>query len=186
MRSSFGTTDISINALRAQLFDIFAKYYEEYGIPGLCGWIDTLFLFETRDPHGHHWTQRSISKRLTELFPNGKYPTSISSINRAIKINEKYGTVLKEGTHNTGYTYTATTGTEMITKIFEGFIEKTNVCINDLHLLLIKCQESDMNLKKILEEQILGYNTYVRLLEYALKFFNEKLSELLLNGGKNI
>jgi hypothetical protein len=173
-----------ISPLRKKLFDIFAKYYEEYGIPGLCGWIDTLFLLEPQDPSGHQWTQRAISKRLLELFPHGKYPTSVSSINRAIKINEKYGTVLKEGTHKTGYTYTTTSGPEMITNIFEGFIEKTNICINDLQQLQGDCQDSDPILKKVLDEQILGYNAYVQLLEYALNFFNDEFAKMFPNGGE--
>ncbi len=173
-----------ISPLRAQLYDIFAEYYEEHGIPGLCGWIDTLFLLEPQDLNGHQWTQRTIAKRLTDLFPGGKYPTSVSSINRAIKINEKYGTVLKEGTHKTGYTYKATSGAEMIVKIFEGFIDKTNVCIKDLQQLMEKCQDSDPTLKQFLEEQIFGYNAYVQLLEYALNFFKEKFPEFNIIGGE--
>ncbi|MFX0150570.1 MAG: hypothetical protein ACFFAJ_07330 [Candidatus Hodarchaeota archaeon] len=173
-----------ISPLRKRIFDIFAKYYEEYGIPGLCGWIDTLFLLEPQNPNGRQWTQKTISKRLTELFPDKKYPTSVSSINRAIKINEKYGTVLKEGTHKTGYTYKATSGTEMITKIFEGFIEKTNMCINDLQLLLDECKDTDSTLKKITEEQIVGYKVYVQMLEYALSYFTEKFSDLLFTEGE--
>ncbi|MFX0050090.1 MAG: hypothetical protein ACFE8U_02250 [Candidatus Hermodarchaeota archaeon] len=170
--------------MRKKIFDIFAKYYEEYGIPGLCGWIDTLFLLEPQNPNGRQWTQKTISKRLTELFPDKKYPTSVSSINRAIKINEKYGTVLKEGTHKTGYTYKATSGTEMITKIFEGFIEKTNFCINDLQLLLDECKDTDSTLKKITEEQILGYKVYVQMLEFALSYFTEKFSDSMFTEGE--
>ena len=173
-----------VSPLRRKLFDIFAKYYEEYGIPGLCGWIDTLFLFEPQDPNGRQWTQRTISKRLTELLGKGRYPTSVSSVNRALKINEKYGTVLKEGTHKAGYAYKATTGTEMIEKIFEGFIEKTNICLDDLKNLLNECHKTDPSLKSILEEQILGYEAYVQLLEYALDFFKGEFSKMGLTGGE--
>ncbi|UCG01134.1 MAG: hypothetical protein JSW11_16140 [Candidatus Heimdallarchaeota archaeon] len=170
-----------ISDLRKELFDIFAKYYEEYGIPRLCGLIDTLFLFEPVDTEGSKWTQRAISKKLTDLFPDGKF--SVSSINRAIKINEKYGTVLKEGSHKTGYTYSATSGIEMISKIFEGFIEKTDVCINELNQLLDKSHDTDPTLKKILEEQIFGYLLYNQILEKALNFFKEEFSKMLPTGG---
>ncbi len=173
-----------INPLREQLFEIFAKYYEEYGIPGLCGWIDTLFLFEPLDQYGNHWTQKSISMRLKELFPEGKYPTSVPSVNRAIRINEKYGTILKQGSHKIGYSYIATSGAEMITKIFEVFIEKTNVCINELLQLAEECKDKDSKLEKIIEEQIFGYQVYVELLEYALNFFREKLSDFEVTGGE--
>ena len=165
-----------ISALRKELFDIFAEYYEDYGIPRLCGLIDTLLLFEPLDPEGQKWTQKSISRRLTNSFPDGKF--SIPSINRAIKINEKYGTVLKEGTHKTGYSYTATPGIEMISKIFEGFIEKTNDCINKLQHLQDRSPDTDPELKKILEEQIFGYILYVQVLEKALKIFKEEFSKL--------
>jgi hypothetical protein len=170
-----------ISALRKELFDIFAKYYEEYGLPKLCGLIDTLFLFEPLDPDGKKWTQRSISSRLTEYFPEGKF--SVPSINRAIRINEKYGTVLKEGTHKTGYTYTATPGIEMVSKIFEGFIEKTNICIQELQELQDKLLGTDPTLKKILEEQIFGYILYVQVLEKALNYFKEEFSKLYFTGG---
>jgi hypothetical protein len=169
-----------ISASRKELFDIFAKYYEEYGIPRLSGLIDTLFLFEPLDLHGSKWTQRSISRRLADFFPNGKY--SISSINRAIKINEKYGTVVKEGSHKTGYTYTATSGIEMISKIFEGFIEKNDVCINELQQLQNKSQDTDPLLKKILEEQIFGYIFYGKVLEKALSIFEEEISKYFTGG----
>jgi len=175
---------ILISSLRKKMFDIFAKYYEEYGIPGICGWIDTLLLLEPQDRNENQWTQRSISRRLQELFPVAKYPTSVPSINRAIKINEKYGTVLKKGSHKTGYRYIPTTGTEMITKIFEGFIDKTNICISDLKVLSKEIQDTDPTLKKITEEQILGYNAYVQLLEYALSYFEEKLSDWDTNAGE--
>lgn len=165
-----------ISALRKELFEIFAEYYEDYGIPRLCGLIDTLFLFEPFDPEHQKWTQRSISRRLTAFFPGGKF--SVPSINRAIKINEKYSTVLKEGTHKTGYTYTATPGIEMISKIFEGFIEKTNDCINKLRDLKDRSPDTDPELKKILEEQIFGYILYVQVLEKAITFFKEEFSKL--------
>ncbi len=170
-----------LSASRKELFDIFAKYYEEYGIPRLSGLIDTLFLFESLDPHGSKWTQRSISRRLADFFPNGKY--SVSSVNRAIKINEKYGTIVKEGTHKTGYTYTATSGIEMIIKIFEGFIEKNDVCIDELKQLLNKSQDTDPLLKKILDEQIFGYILYGKVLEKALIFIKEEVSKIYSTGG---
>jgi len=173
-----------IDPLRERLFEIFAKYYEEYGIPGLCGWIDTLFLIEPQDSKGNQWTQRSISRRLKVLFPNAKYPTSVPSINRAIKINEKYGTVLKQGSHKIGYSYIPTAGTEMITKIFEGFIDKTSICISDLKVLLKESQDTDPKLKEITEEQILGYSAYVQLLEYALSYLKEQLSDWDTNAGE--
>ena len=173
-----------INPLRERLFEVFAKYYEDYGIPGLCGWIDTLFLIEPRDRNENQWTQRSISSRLQELFPEAKYPTSVPSINRAIKINEKYGTVLKKGSHKIGYSYIPTTGTEMITKIFEGFIDKTKICISDLKVILKESQDTDPMLNKIADEQILGYTAYVQLLEYALSYFKENLSDWDTNAGE--
>ena len=51
-----------ISSLRGELFEIFARYYEEHGIPGLCGWIDTLFLFESTDQYGNQWTQKPSLK----------------------------------------------------------------------------------------------------------------------------
>ncbi|MFX1515899.1 MAG: hypothetical protein ACFFC6_06290 [Promethearchaeota archaeon] len=114
--------------------------------------------------------------RLTDFFPEGKF--SVPSINRAIKINEKYGTVLKEGTHKSGYTYTAISGIEMISRIFEGFIEKTNDCIHKLRHLEDRTPDTDPTLKKILEEQIFGYIIYVEILEKAVNFFKDEFSKL--------
>ena len=72
-----------------------------------------------------------IISTISRIPPRSALPLkpSISSINRALRINEKYGTVLKEGTHKSGYTYKATPGTEMIMKIFEGFIDTLGIVL---------------------------------------------------------
>ena len=71
----------------------------------------------------------------------------------------------------------------MISKIFEGFIEKTDVCLIELQQLLDKSQDTDLQLKRILEEQIYGYILYIQVLEKALNFFKEEFIKSLSTGG---
>ena len=69
------------DSLRTEFLHAMGETYEKYGYPDYCGWIEGLLLLEPRE-----WSQRGIADRLRELFPASKYPTSISSVNRALNI----------------------------------------------------------------------------------------------------
>ncbi|GAG86448.1 unnamed protein product, partial [marine sediment metagenome] len=86
--------------LRKDFLTIIGKTYNQYGYPEYCGWVEGLLHLEQRE-----WSQKVISERLSELFPASKYPTSVPSISRALKILEEYGVVEKSGSRKIGYKY---------------------------------------------------------------------------------
>ncbi|MFX0095685.1 MAG: hypothetical protein ACFFBD_28365 [Candidatus Hodarchaeota archaeon] len=102
---------------RRKFFLIIGNAYEEYGFPHLCGWIEALFMLEPQT-----WTQKGISERLSELFPESEYPTSVASVNRALKIFETYGYIVKSGSRKLGYTYQLAPSSNMILAMFQRFI----------------------------------------------------------------
>lgn len=148
-----------------KFFNILARFYQDYGIPGVCGWIDALLNLYLVSRDGKPWTQRSISSHLSKLFPKpSKYPTSVSSINRAIKINLKYGTIIKEGSHKEGYTYKAAEGSDLLISMFQNFIDKNRYYLGELEQL----KGSPEPIGSAVEMQVQGILYYNQMLEEAL------------------
>jgi len=160
-----------ISTARNQFFEVMAEFWQEYGLPGTCGYIDALLWLEP-----HDWSQAAISDRLKELFGNkNQYPVSISSINRAIKINVHYGTVIKEGSHKIGYTYRVATDSDMLTGFFQRFIDLNSIMIEKLQKIETPdLKNEDPNLKTAINVQIKGLEMYSQFLEYGLNFMKEK------------
>ncbi|MHA1991108.1 MAG: hypothetical protein ACW981_08610 [Candidatus Hodarchaeales archaeon] len=157
-----------ISPERKELFKLNAQFYEDHGLPGLSGWIDTLLILEPLNPASQPWTQKSLSERLTTLFPKRQYPTSVPSINRVIKINENYGTIERKGNHKDGYTYWPKTGYDVIISVFENFVSRTEYYISKMKGLKKETQKNDEKFTEILQEQILGYEIYKQMLELVL------------------
>ncbi|MHA2093078.1 MAG: hypothetical protein ACW98F_00345, partial [Candidatus Hodarchaeales archaeon] len=136
--------ETQITKQRKSFFDILAKYWESYGLPGLSGYIDALLWLEQRDD----WTQVAISKRLKSLFGNeSDYPTSIASVNRAIKINVQYGTLYRRGTHKLGYSYHVADDASMLEMMFQRFIDINTGMMDTLsNLLSSEVETSDPEL----------------------------------------
>ncbi|WP_455143226.1 hypothetical protein [Candidatus Hodarchaeum mangrovi] len=160
-----------ISSARYQFFEMMAEFWQEYGLPGTCGYIDALLWLEPQE-----WSQNAISDRLKELLANkNQYPVSISSINRAIKINVYYGTVIKEGSHKIGYIYRVATDSDMFTGFFQRFINLNSIMIEKLRTIeTLEMKDEDPNLKKAIDVQIKGLEMYSQFLEYGLSFMKEK------------
>jgi len=157
-----------ISNLRKELFKILGKNYERYSLPPLCGWIEALLLLEPKD-----WTQRDISQRLSELLSEVDYSTSLSSVNRALKILEDYGAIEKFGSRKIGYTYMLAPSPKMLTNMFLKFISYNDTLIHDLALLKEAEQfEGDLLLQNIIEAQIEGYTAFTQFLKHFIESFN--------------
>ena len=156
-----------------KFFNIIARFYEDYGMPGVCGWIDALLNIDIVTIDKKPWTQRKISRQLSNLFPNpSKYPTSVSSINRAIKINLKYGTIIKEGSHKEGYTYKAAKGLDMLIYMYKNFIDKNRIYLDELEQL----KGSPEPLGSAVEVQIQGIQFYNQMLKNTLNGVKRAIS----------
>ena len=123
--------------------------YESYGYPEYCGWIEGLLLLERGQ-----WSQREISSRLHEVFPDSKYPTSITSVNRALKLLEDYGVIEKAGSRKAGYRYRSLSSTSMIASMLERFVVVNQVFIDKLEVLLARVSKSDLKLARAVSYQI--------------------------------
>ena len=121
-----------------------------------------------------------ISKRLKELFGHeSRYPTSVPSINRAIKHNVQFGTITKKGNHKHGYSYHVAEDSAMLTYMFQRFIDQNNDMLKKMaHLQQSSLVKNDSDLLQAIQIQILGIQIYNDSLQYGLNFLNNKLREL--------
>lgn len=165
-----------ISNSRKIFFDLLGDYWKSYGLPGICGYIDALLWLEQRD----NWTQSTISNRLKELFGNeSKYPTSVPSINRAIKVNLQYGTVTKKGNHKLGYTYHVAEASTMLTDMFQKLIDTNMDMIERMdNLLQSEDTKNDSDLIQAIQFQIVGTQIYNNALLDSFEFLKAKLKEI--------
>ncbi|MFX1535834.1 MAG: hypothetical protein ACFFDI_16590 [Promethearchaeota archaeon] len=150
-----------ISKTRKKFFILMGKYYEEFGYPRLCGWIDSLLMLEPQD-----WTQEGISRQLSEIFYDSDQPTSLASVNRALKILEKYGTIIKSGSRKLGYKYRAAPSSTILTSMFNQFITTNEKVIRELMGLKGEREfEDDQKLQEIVEFEINGIELFNQLLK---------------------
>ncbi|TFG98861.1 hypothetical protein E4H12_04780 [Candidatus Thorarchaeota archaeon] len=135
--------------LRREFMTIIGKTYLHYGYPEYCGWVEGLLQLEHKE-----WTQNGISERLTEIFPASKYPTSVPSINRALKLLEEYGVVEKSGSRKTGYRYSAVASSNLVTSMVYQLMTVNNDFITKMELLATKNKKKDTGLKHAANTQI--------------------------------
>jgi hypothetical protein len=138
--------------------------YDQYGYPEYCGWIEGLMLLEPQE-----WTQRGISNRLRELFPESKYPTSIPSVNRALKVLETYGVVEKSGSRKTGYRYQIASSTSLGLSMLQQLIVVNRNFIARMKDLSARNKKKDAALRRALNAEIKGIEVWNKALEMVLE-----------------
>ena len=149
--------------LRREFLITLGTMYEQYGYPEYCGWIEGLMLLEPQE-----WTQRGISARLSGLFPESKYPTSIPSVNRALKVLETYGVVQKTGSRKTGYQYRIATSTSLGISMLQQLILVNSNFITSMRGLLVRNKKKDAALRRAVNAEIKGMRVWKRALEKVL------------------
>lgn len=155
--------------LRKEFLTIIGKTYDTYGYPEYCGWIEGLLHLENKD-----WSQKAISERLGELFPASKYPTSVPSISRALKILEEYGVVEKTGSRKTGYRYTIVTSSNLVHSMVHNMMAVNTDFISKLEIVAGKNKKKDTHLKKATDIQI-----------KMAKLWNQALLQLLNSASSD-
>ncbi|MHA2364422.1 MAG: hypothetical protein ACXAC7_10725 [Candidatus Hodarchaeales archaeon] len=163
--------------LRRHYLEIIGKIYQDYGFPAITGWIEGLMALECKK--GQQWSQKDISMGLEKIFPSTKYPdipTSVPSVNRALKIMESYGVLIKTGSRKLGYYYQLNQGSDYITAMFESFININHKAMAKLKdLLELNNLNQDKKLYDVIKTQMIGF-----------KVFNEMIKELLENSRKEV
>ncbi|MHA1940162.1 MAG: hypothetical protein ACXACP_04655 [Candidatus Hodarchaeales archaeon] len=164
-----------ISRSRKAFFDLLADYWKSYGLPGLCGYIDALLWLEQQGD----WTQQAISNRLKILFGSASsYPTSVPSINRAIRINIQYGTVKRRGNHKLGYTYHVAEASTMLINMFQKLIDFNELMLEKLdQLLRSEDTKSDPDLIQAIHFQTIGTQVYNDSLLTSFEFLKSQLQE---------
>ena len=117
------------------------------------------------------WTQQGISNRLKDLFPDSKYPTSVPSVNRALKVLEAYGVVTKSGSRKTGYQYTMVSTTNLVYSMLHQFMTLNNGFMAQLRDLSKRSQNKDSELKRAVNAELKAW----RLWDKAVKGMLETL-----------
>jgi len=162
---------------RKHFFQILGHQYSLYGYPSILGKIEGLL---TLHPD-REWTQVEISQELNRIFPKKNDPTSVSTVNRAMKTLEIYGVVIKHGTRKLGYTYKIGSRASYLVKMFEVFLHSTQSYIEDLGTLQKEFSLSDetINHDEILIEAVNFHLKGSKILELEL----EKLISSIRNKG---
>ena len=158
--------------LRREFLTIIGTTYDQYGYPEYCGWIEGLLLLEPRE-----WSQRGISERLGELFPASKYPTSVPSVNRALKILERYGIIERGGSRKTGYKYRLVSSSNLLSSMLQQFIAVNQDFINKMESLAAKNQKADSELNKAVALQISMTQTWSKAVEQILESIQDDKEE---------
>ena len=153
---------------RKEFLQIIGRSYKQYGYPEYCGWIEGLLNLEM-----HELTQRDISEKLAEIFPESKYPTSISSVNRALKILETYGVVEKDGSRKEGYSYRSVPAAGLVTSMLQQLLYVNEQYIIELEALSSKKLGKDKNLREAITYQRDGAKTWNTAVEQILGQFSE-------------
>lgn len=154
---------MSSDNLRKEFLTTMGKTYAIYGYPEYCGWIEGLLHLENKK-----WSQKAISERLGEVFPDIKYPTSVPSVSRALKILEEYGIVEKIGSRKTGYRYSVVTSTNLVNSMVQNLIAINTDFIGKLEIIAGQNKKKDADLNRATTFQI-----------KMAKLWNHAISQLL-------
>jgi DNA-binding transcriptional regulator GbsR (MarR family) len=157
-------------SLRIEFLKAIGETYSKYGYPDYCGWIEGLLLLEPRE-----WSQQSIAKRLNELFPAAKYPTSISSINRALKILDGYGVVEKAGSRKTGYRYRLLSSSSLVASMLQQLISVNQEYIRMMENIAVRNTKGDSDLERSISYQISVAQVWNKAMEDLLGAIEEDI-----------
>ena len=155
--------------LRREFLMTVGKTYGQYGYPEYCGWVEGLLMLEPGD-----WSQQGISKRLGEMLPSSKYPTSVPSINRALKILESYGIVEKTGARKTGYRYCLASSKNLVHSMLQQFIAVNQDFISRMKDLAGRTPKKDTELMKAVNMEIEAITSWNRAVEMILTSINNE------------
>jgi DNA-binding transcriptional regulator GbsR (MarR family) len=156
-------------SLRKEFLEIIGKTYVTYGYPEYCGWIEGLLTLEQKE-----WTQQGISERLKGLFPDTKYPTSVPSVNRALKILENYGIILKTGSRKSGYRYQLVSSSNIVSSMFHQLLIVNQDFIAKLESLRSKTRKTDTALSRAISSQISVARIWNEVVEQIIKSMQDE------------
>lgn len=159
--------------LRIKFFKILGDAYHENGIPEIIGWIEALMSIKKST-----MTQKEISDELTSLFNDIDNPTSVSSVNRAIKTMLSLDLLNKEGSRKIGYKYSLNSDFDLITNVFQTILASNKKFLKRISRLRDDSGiKNDKDLISSIENQWEIYTTLQNSLEGILESLKKNKSE---------
>ena len=102
--------------------------------------------------------------------------TSISSVNRALKVLEDYGTISKSGSRKIGYTYQLAPSSKMIANMLIQFIAYNDSFVKDLsYLKETEDLGSDTTLQKTINLQLKGARLFSQFFKDLLESMDMRM-----------
>ncbi|MHA1480139.1 MAG: hypothetical protein ACTSQZ_01780 [Candidatus Thorarchaeota archaeon] len=150
--------------LKQEFLNILGSSYSQYGYPEYCGWVEGLLHLESKE-----WTQRGIAQRLSEIFPASTHPTSVPSVNRALKTLESYGVIAKAGSRKTGYKYRLRPSSGLISSMLQHIMMVNQEFINKLEVLSARISKKDRDFQKAIANQVDISQTWAKSVESLLE-----------------
>ncbi len=139
-----------IDDFRRKFLEIIGLTYQEYGFPPICGWIEALLGFKKRG-----LSQVEISYLLSKIMDNDNVGTSVSSVNRALKILIPYGSIIRKGKAKEGYHYELNANPEFFDMFVQTFINVNKRTLRSLKKLQKDSSKiEDTNLIEAIENEI--------------------------------
>jgi DNA-binding transcriptional regulator GbsR (MarR family) len=169
MLISLEISSVASSDLRKEFLETIGKTYDTYGYPEYCGWIEGLLMLEPKE-----WTQQGISDRLKELFSDSKYPTSVPSVNRALKILESYGMILKTGSRKSGYRYRLVSASNIVSSMFHQLLVVNQEFIKKMEVLRSKNRKVDSDLSRAISSQISNAKAWNRVMEQIIESMQDE------------
>ncbi len=155
---------------RQNFLIILGSVYEEYGFSPICGWIEALLGLEDID-----LSQGEISYKLSHFMKDQGVGTSVSSINRALKVLLPYGSVIRKGSAKKGYTYDLNTNPEFFDVFIQTFVKINKKAIKSLKKLKESTiKEKDQQLIKAIENE----TSYMEFMDQYLTESKKLLNKL--------
>lgn len=153
--------------LRNEYFKIIGEAIQEYGFSPLNGWIEALLSTENKG-----LTQREISDELSEILNDERFATSLTSVNRALKIMEANQIIIKEGSRKKGYKYYLNVLSGIPIGFFQKVLAVNTKNLMELQILKKKIVKSDD--KSLLD----GIEIEINFSQTAIKHLQKLLDEL--------
>ena len=139
--------------------------YQAFGFPPISGWIKAVLYLEDTE-----LGQTEISKKIAEILTDEDAPTSVPSVNRALKVMENYRAIIKRGTRKKGYTYKINPFKEIPIGFFRRFLTINKNTIRNLSKLKIYLENSDDKaLLDAIDKEIKGNQNFSNVIEKILK-----------------
>jgi DNA-binding transcriptional regulator GbsR (MarR family) len=162
-------SSVASSELRKEFLELIGRTYQTYGYPEYCGWIEGLLSLEQKE-----WTQQGISDRLKELFRDTQYPTSVPSVNRALKILENYGIILKSGSRKSGYRYRLVSSSNIVSSMFHQLLVVNQDFLSKMETLRSKNKKADPDLKRAISSQISVAKAWNRVVEQIIESMHDE------------